>query len=87
MAMKQVMTIEKARSIAGAIALAYSKYGSQTSVPYSTSQLVEIISVLNSFGNFDGPTKDDLTKLSRQLTACQAREARLRKRVTDDPAA
>lgn len=80
MAMKQVMTIEKARSLAAAIAVAYSKYGAQTSVPYNTHQLVEIIAVLNAFGNFDGPSKEELTKVSRQLTACQAREAGLKKK-------
>ena len=81
MGMKQIMTIERARSLASHIATAYGKYGSQTSVPFSTTQLVEIISVLNSFGNFDGPTKDDLTKVSRQLTACKAREQGLRNKL------
>lgn len=87
MAMKNVMTIERARSLATQIAVAYGKYGSQTSVPFSASQLAEIISVLSAFGNFDGPTKEELTKVTRQLTACQAREAGLRKKVKDDDSA
>lgn len=81
MAMKQVMTIEKARELAAQIARAYAKFGSQTSVPYSANQLAEIIAVLSSHGNYDGPTKEDLNKVTRQLTACQAREAGLRKQL------
>lgn len=84
MAMRQVITIERARELANQIAVAYGKYGSQTSVPFNTHQLVEIVAVLNAHGNFDGPTKDELTKANRQLTACQAREAGLRKRVKDE---
>jgi len=83
MAMKQVMTIERARALAQQIATAYGKYGSQTSVPFNVAQLVEIIAVLNAFGNFDGPTKEDMNKVTRQLTACQAREAGLRKKAKD----
>lgn len=75
MAMRQVMTIERARELADQIGKAYSKYGAQTSVPFSTNQLVEIIAVLSAHGNFDGPTQEDLTKVKRQLTACTAREA------------
>lgn len=84
MAMRQVMTIERARSLAGQIAAAYSKYGSQTSVPFNTANLVEIIAVLNAHGNFEGPTKEELTKVNRQLTACQAREAALRKKAKEE---
>jgi fructose-1,6-bisphosphatase len=83
MAMRQVVTIERARDLAAQIATAYGKYGSQTSVPFSVTQLVEIIAVLNSFGNFDGPTKEEINKVTRQLTACQAREAGLRKKLKD----
>lgn len=87
MAMKQVMTIGRARELASQIAIAHGKYGSQTSVPFNVSTLTEIISVLNASGNFDGPTKEDLNKVTRQLTACQAREAGLRKKVKDDTTA
>jgi membrane-bound lytic murein transglycosylase B len=83
MAMKQVMTIERARELAAQIARAYSKFGAQTSVPYSVTQLTEIIAVLSAHGNYDGPTKEDLNKVTRQLTACQAREAGLRKQLKD----
>lgn len=81
MAMKQVMTVEKARHLASSIAAAYARFGSQTSVPYSATQLAEIITVLNAFGNFDGPTKEELTKAARQLTACKAREQGLRNKL------
>lgn len=78
MAMKQVMTIEQARKLADSLSVGYAKYGSQFSPPVSVATLLEAMIVLNSFGNFDGPNKEEMTKLSRQLTACKAREAQLR---------
>ncbi len=80
MAMKQVMTIEKARALANTVTLGMAKYGSQYSPAYATQISLEAIAVLNGHANFDGPTKEDLTKVNRQLTACQAREAGLKKK-------
>lgn len=81
MAMKQVMTKETALAHATKLALAYHKFGAQISVPYTTAQLLEIVTVLHAYGNWDAPTNDDLTLVKRQLTACKAREAGLRKKV------
>lgn len=80
MAMKQVMTIELARELANTITLGMAKYGSQYSPGYSITALLEAIAVLNGHGNYDGPTKEDLNRVTRQLTACQAREAGLKKK-------
>jgi hypothetical protein len=76
MAMKQVMTKEQALQHASKLALAFGKFGAQISVPYTTPQLLEVISVLHAHGNWDAPTKDDLTLVKRQLTAALAREAK-----------
>lgn len=76
MAMKQVMTKEAALKTAGQLALAFGKFGAQISVPYTQSQLLEVISVLHANGNWDAPTREELTKVKRQLTAALAREAK-----------
>ena len=76
MAMKQAMTLQKAREYAEKIAAAYAKYGSQTSVPFNVATLSEVITVLHGHANFDGPSQEALTLVNRQLAACKAREAR-----------
>jgi hypothetical protein len=83
MAMKQVMSKEQAIAHAAKLAHAYEKFGAQISVPYTTAQLLEVVAVLHAHGNYDAPTTDDLTLVKRQLTACKAREAGLRKRLSD----
>jgi hypothetical protein len=76
MAMKPPMSLDKAKHIAHVATLGRAKYGPQFSPPYSQADLVEALSVLNEFGNWDGPSKEQLTKVNRQLAACNARQAR-----------
>lgn len=85
MAMKQVMSKEQALAHAKTLAAAFGKFGAQISVPYTTAQLLEVIAVLHAHGNWDAPTKDELTLVKRQLTAALAREAKCKgKQVPPD---
>lgn len=80
MAMKKAMTVDQARAMAQQAAIGLKKWGAQYSPPYAKDQLVEALGVLENAGNWDGPTKAELTKANRQLAACNARYERLKNR-------
>jgi hypothetical protein len=58
------------------VAIGRAKYKSQYSPPHSTAELSEALTVLEAGGNWDAPTKAELTKANRQLAACNARLAK-----------
>jgi hypothetical protein len=68
------MPIEKAVHIAETIAKAHLKWGKHATTSYKQEDLLEAIGVLHLAGNFDATPKEDVTKLRRQLAACQNRE-------------
>lgn len=75
----QLMTVDKARNIVKEIVAARLKWGKLVSVPYKEAQIYDALLVLDKAGNFDGGTKEEVTKLRRQLAACQNREKRYAK--------
>ena len=72
------MKREKAVSIAKEVAAARLKWGKQASPPYTMHQIMDAILVLESEGVLEpqpaGPSPEEVTKLRRQLAACQNRE-------------
>lgn len=87
MALKGPMSLEKARLLAQRVAHGRKKYGPQFSIPYSKEEIVEALALLENNGNWDGPTKEQLTKANRQLAACNARLARSTKNLAAADAA
>jgi hypothetical protein len=71
------MKREKAVSIAKEVAAARLKWGKQASPPYTMHQIMDAVLVLEAEGLLEqpiGPTPEEVTKLRRQLAACQNRE-------------
>jgi hypothetical protein len=50
---------------------------------YNTHTICDALIVLADAGNFDAPTREELTKANRQLAASAAREAGLKKRIAE----
>lgn len=78
---KIAMTYAQAAILAQSIVTGRKRWGLQYSLPVNQSDLLDALVVLHDAGNFDGPTKDQLTLVKRQLTAALAREAKLRKQL------
>lgn len=70
----KTMTVERAREIAAELARARKKWGKHASINVTQDQLYEAVTVLVDAGNFEAPSAEDITKLRRQLAACQNRE-------------
>lgn len=85
MAKLTVNTVEKALEIIAEVAEARKRWGKQASVNYTLDQLMDAIVVLADKGRFDGPSDDEITKLRRQLAACQNREKGRKNAATDVP--
>lgn len=86
---KITMTYAQAAILAQNIVTGRKRWGLQYSLPVTPADLLDALVVLHDAGNFDGPTKEQLTLVKRQLTAALAREAKLRKQLgaaadTDD---
>ena len=66
------------------IAVQSRKWGKNLKLPYSQAQIVEAIQLADDQGLIaganDGPTKEEVTLLRRQLAACQNREKARTKR-------
>jgi hypothetical protein len=73
MALKAPLTVNQARAMAQRVTIGRAKYKGQYSPPHSTAELAEALTVLEASGNWDAPTKAELTKANRQLAACNAR--------------
>lgn len=72
----QGMTGDKAHTIVKEIVAARKRWGKGVKIPYTEDQLYDAIVVLDAEGNFDGASREEVTKLRRQLAACQNREKR-----------
>ncbi len=83
MAMVKALTIEEVRKAGVELRKGVRKFGLQYSPNYSKQTLAEMVVTALDHGNHDAPSKEEHTKLARQLTACQAREAGLRKQLKE----
>lgn len=70
----EIKDLDKSVALVKEIVAARQRWGKQASVPYTKEQLYDALVVLDSHGRFDGPSDEDVTKLRRQLAACQNRE-------------
>lgn len=77
--MKDSMTYEQALALVKNTAGAVERWGKQANPPYSQNQMMAAIAVLAGKVDIEGPTKEELTKVRRQLAACEARVAKLSK--------
>lgn len=84
MSLKSRMTLGRARELAKTITTARAKWGAQVSVPISVHELLEIVDVLETEGNWDAPSREDLTKANRQNAALNARLAKCLKKNGDE---
>lgn len=78
--MKERMSLSRAREIAQSIASAHKRYGAQLAPPFPTYEIIEALIVLENHGNWNAPTRDELTKANRQLAAAEARAAKCAKK-------
>jgi nitrate reductase cytochrome c-type subunit len=79
MASKHSMTLEKAVALRDDVARARRKWGRQASVNYTQDDMLDALDVLAAAdeeqrGVAAGLQKEELTKVKRQLAACQNRE-------------
>jgi hypothetical protein len=77
--LKNSMTVEQAMQLVKNTATAVERWGKQANPPYSVNQMMAAIAVLAGKVDLEGPTKEELTKVKRQLAACEARVAKLSK--------
>lgn len=68
------MTVDKAVEIVKQIADARKRWGKYAYPPYTQAELMDALVVLHEAGRFDAPSDEEITKLRRQLAACQNRE-------------
>ena len=81
-------TLDQAIIIAKACLKAYTQWGQHADYPYYPWQMVLVMKTLMERGNYDSPTKEEHLKLRRQLSMCEARNARVHKHVaglSNDP--
>lgn len=78
--MAEPMSLKRAREIAQALAVARKKHGAQLASPYPAYEILEALAVLEENGNWDAPTREELTKANRQLAAAEARAAKCAKK-------
>lgn len=72
---KEKMTLDKASKIASNLAAATVKWGKHASVNYTESEIYDAVRVLNdAVSRKTDSGKEEITKLRRQLAACQNRE-------------
>lgn len=76
----QLMTPERAQTIVTEIVAARKRWGKGVKIPYTQDQVYDALIVLSETGNFDGASASEVTKLRRQLAACQNREKRYTQR-------
>lgn len=65
---------ENALQIIRDIIKARKTWGKKASPPYTQDQLYDALIVLEEEGRFEAPSDEDMTKLRRQLAACENRE-------------
>lgn len=68
------MTLDKALQIAKELAAGHRRWGKVMNPPYTAMQMAEAIAVLDANGHFESNVGEELTRVKRQLAACQNRE-------------
>lgn len=72
--MKIEMKLDRAHTIVRDVVIARKRWGRQADLPYTLEELMDALMLLHDAGNFDAPSAEEVTKLRRQLAACQNRE-------------
>lgn len=81
MAMAPKMTLLQAMAMVPVLRKGVAKFGKQYAPGYTTMQLAEAVLLLSEQATDDGVTREEHTKLARQLAACTSREKGLRGRI------
>lgn len=83
--MRIEMTVEQARALVVDVVGHRKRWGKYASAPYTQSQLYDALVLLHDAGMIapDVATPEEVTKLRRQLAACQNREKARLKPNTD----
>lgn len=85
MAMKAKVTKADVLKAVAEIEKGVKVFGRQFSPRLSSQELAELLLVAVQEGNYEGPTREEHTKLSRQLAACTSREKALRAKLAGEP--
>lgn len=72
--MKNHINLEKAQAIVASVIEGRKKWGIQYVPSIIMDDVLDALVVLHDAGNIGGPTAEEVTKLKRQLAACQNRE-------------
>lgn len=80
------MTLARAREIARVLQEGFDKYGKYAVVPFRPYEVLQTVITLANNGNFDAPSKEDLTKVNRQLAALNARYEKLKQKCEEESA-
>jgi hypothetical protein len=70
----KTMTFDKAAGIVANVVAGRKRLGRNYAPPYIMDDVLDALVVVHEHGNFDGLSKEEITKLKRQLAACQNRE-------------
>ncbi len=76
--------LEKSLAIVAEILTARKRWGKGMRSPYTPDQLYDALIVLDEHGRFTGTSDEEVTKLRRQLAACQNREKGRKSALTPD---
>lgn len=68
------MTVEDAVKIVTEVAIARTRWGKYAYPAYTQAHLMDALALLHKEGRFGAPSDEEITKLRRQLAACQNRE-------------
>jgi hypothetical protein len=83
MAMKAKITAIEVNKAVVEIKKGIEVFGAQYSPRFAARELAEMLVVAVREGNYDAPTRDEYTKLARQLAACTSREKGLRNKLSE----
>ena len=70
----KTMTFDKAAAIVLNVIAGRKRLGKQYLPPYILDDILDALVMVHEQGNFDGPSKDEVTKIRRQLAAALNRE-------------
>lgn len=72
--MMKTMKFDKAAAIVAGVIAGRKRLGKQYQPPYIMDDVLDALVIVHEQGNFDAPSKEEITRLKRQLAACQNRE-------------
>jgi polyhydroxyalkanoate synthesis regulator phasin len=82
--MKIEMSLEQARALVSDVVLHRKRWGKYAAAPYTQAQLYDSLVLLHDAGIITGEaTPEEVTKLRRQLAACQNRELARKKKEAE----